>query len=935
MLRQGLDESTPRPRHWSRWALTLAAGCAVLAGVSRLAGAAGEAKPAGGGEKAKARADLHGDPLPSGALARLGTLRWRHGAAITYVAFTPDRKALLTAAQDNSLRLWDLKTGKEIRRFEKAPAAGAVAFNPGYGNGSGVALSPDGKTLATIIRFDRVQLWDVTTGKELREIAVPPGNVNSLVFSPDSKTLAGRGYQPTTRLWEVATGKELRQFTAAANNPGGGGVVFVGGAGGPNLAFSPDGKLLVAPHSFFANPNIKTSFVFWETATGKEVRQLKIDQPGGVSTFACSPDGKVLAYGSGAAVHLIAADTGKELSNIQGQRFGLNALIFSPDSKTLAVKSPYDPQVRLYETATGKLRLALGQPPALNNGGIVFWGGLAMGNLAFSPDGKQLAVGGSNAVQMWDTLTGQEAGLPGGHRGEVTDLAVLAGGLVATKGADNTVRLWDAATGKERHQFLAPAGASRIAFTRDGKLAALSHPDGSVRLHEAATGKEVRRLKGHQNGVAAVAFSPDGKTVASRGTADNTIRLSEVATGKELRAIAPKFLKDGPANPGVIIIGGYNMPGVGLVFSADGKTLVSPGFNGQNNAGFGMPIPPGGLRNTLNFWDVATGKELHKIELPQNPQVLGFALSPDGRTLATEHQDHSVTVWEIASGKERARLGAGPGVQPIQPGIRIGGFNPFGMAGGSTTIAFAPDGRRLVVRGPGAVVLWDPAAGKQLGRLQGHAGDVTALAFAPDGKTLISGGRDTTSLVWDATGLQPEAKPQPVEMKPAEVEALWNDLVGLDAVRAYQGIRKLTAAPKQAVAILGEKLKPAPQPDVTKLDKWLTDLDARKFALRDRATRELEKLGELAVPALQKVLTGKPPLETRQRVERLLEKLTGTALSVEQLRVVRALEVLEQVGTPEARKVLENLARGAPGALPTREAQTVLRRLGKPAPAQP
>jgi WD40 repeat protein len=944
MLQQGIDEKTSGPRHGARWALALAAACAVFVGVSRLAGAAGEAKPAGGA-KAKARADLHGDPLPPGALARLGTLRMRHGAPISFVAFTPDRKALLTASPDNSIRLWDMKTGKELRRFGKQPVArpgpGGMAFGPGFGNGGGIALSPDGKTLAALIGGNTVQLWDVATGKELRSFQAAFNTANTLVFSPDGKTLAGRGHDPAVRLWEVATGKELRQFRSAQNNPNGGVIIMGGFGGGPSLVFSPDGKFLATPQSFFNNMKVTTVLQLWEAATAKEVKQIPVEQPNGVSVLTYSPDGKMLAYASGNAVHLCTPETGKELRNIPGQQFGITALAFSPDSKTLAVKGLTDPQVRLYEAATGKARRQLGEEAPGNNLGLVLsWGGLAMGNVAFSSDGKLLALGGGHAARMWETETGKEAGLPGGHRGEVTALAVAPGGLVASKGADNTVRLWEAGTGKERHHFRAPAGTTQVAFAPDGKTVALAHTDNSVRLHEMTTGKELRRVKGHQNGVAAVAFSPDGKTLATRGSVDNTIRLYEAATGKELRAIAPKFQKDAAPQPGFVVVGGLPMPGMGLAFSPDGRMIVSPGPNNVNN-GIGVPVMPGGAgpRNSLNFWDVATGKELYRIDLPQQYAVLGFAVSPDGRMLATENSDQTVTLWEIASGKERTRLGLAPGVQPPPGGVMVRpgmGFNPFGMMGGSATVAFAPDGRRLIVRAPdGSVPVWDAATGKALGRLQGHEGDVTALAFAPDGKTVVSGSRDTTALVWDVSRLQPGPQPAAAELKPAEVEALWTDLAGGDAAKAFQGIQRLAGAPGQAIPLLRERLRPAPLPDASKVGRWIADLDGRKFAVRDRATRELEKLGDLAVPALQKVLTTQPPLETRQRVERLLEKLTGTALSSDQLRLVRAVEVLERLGTPEARRVLETLAGGAPGALPTREARAVLDRLARQSPARP
>jgi hypothetical protein len=231
--------------------------------------------------------------------------------------------------------------------------------------------------------------------------------------------------------------------------------------------------------------------------------------------------------------------------------------------------------------------------------------------------------------------------------------------------------------------------------------------------------------------------------------------------------------------------------------------------------------------------------------------------------------------------------------------------------------------------------VWDVVTGNVVRQLKGHDGSVTALAFAADGQTLVSGSSDTTLLTWDATRLNPTAKLPPVELQAREIEALWADLGGFDAARAFQAIQTLVRAPRQAVPFLSEQLRPAAPLDPMKINQWITDLDSPKFQLRRDAAVELEKLGEMAVPALNKVLAGKPSLEVQKRVEELLAKASGRTLSSDQLRILRGLEVLEQLDTAEARQVLESLARGAPGALPTREGQAALDRLGKVSSPRP
>jgi hypothetical protein len=248
-----------------------------------------------------------------------------------------------------------------------------------------------------------------------------------------------------------------------------------------------------------------------------------------------------------------------------------------------------------------------------------------------------------------------------------------------------------------------------------------------------------------------------------------------------------------------------------------------------------------------------------------------------------------------------------------------------------TSFAFSPDGRTLAAScSDQAVRLWEVASGRQRRRFVGHAGSVFSVAFAPDGKRLATGASDTTALVWDVTGLGEEG-PQAVDLPAQEVEGLWAGLGG-DAARAGRAVWKLAAAPRQAVPLLRGRLRPAAA-DEARMTRLIADLDSDRIAVREKAAQELEQLGDIAEPALRKALAGPPSAEVRRRAGQLLERLGGPVTAPGLLRSLRAVEVLEHIGTPGAREVLESLARGAPGGRLTREARASLERLaGRPGP---
>jgi hypothetical protein len=214
-------------------------------------------------------------------------------------------------------------------------------------------------------------------------------------------------------------------------------------------------------------------------------------------------------------------------------------------------------------------------------------------------------------------------------------------------------------------------------------------------------------------------------------------------------------------------------------------------------------------------------------------------------------------------------------------------------------------------------------------RFSGHQGDVASCTFSPDGKILASGSFDSTALLWDLTGRLQGGRLRPAALQPDELQNLWTDLCGDDAAKAYRALWTLAAAPGQTVPFLQKHLEPAAPVDGKRIARLIGELDDDVFAMREKASAELEKLGQQAESALRKALEKPTSAEMQRRVERLLEKLEKPAASSERLRLARSLEVLEQMGTPAARSLLQALAKGAPEAWLTQEVKTILERLAK------
>jgi hypothetical protein len=208
-------------------------------------------------------------------------------------------------------------------------------------------------------------------------------------------------------------------------------------------------------------------------------------------------------------------------------------------------------------------------------------------------------------------------------------------------------------------------------------------------------------------------------------------------------------------------------------------------------------------------------------------------------------------------------------------------------------------------------------SGKKVAALEGHRGKVTRLAYSPDGRRLASGSADTTVLVWDVRGLT--AGRGAAAKAPA---GLWEDLGSPDAAMGYNAVCRGVAAGDASVTVIKAKLKPLPRIDEAKFKAWLRQLDADRFAGRERAGRALADLGAAAEPLLREALRASESAEVRARVKRILDRLAADGRGS-----LRAVEMLEMIGGKEAKRALAGLAGGAAGATLTREAAAALRRL--------
>jgi hypothetical protein len=289
------------------------------------------------------------------------------------------------------------------------------------------------------------------------------------------------------------------------------------------------------------------------------------------------------------------------------------------------------------------------------------------------------------------------------------------------------------------------------------------------------------------------------------------------------------------------------------------------------------------------------------------PNCRALVFSPNGHSLAMiGGAGDAITLLETATGKLRAA------------------FKTAGVA-----LTFSADGVFVGVgTQDGGVRVLDVRDGKEIASFQGHNGRVTSLAFTGDAGRLLSSNADGTILVWDVTRQTTKALPRSA-LSAGQAKERWADLLGPETDQAYQAVVELANSPAQAIVLLKEQLKPDKPMEEAQIDKLITELDGDTFDGRQKALTDLGRTGERFRDIFQDALDNDPAPEARKNLEQLLAWLEPGNPMPEILRDVRAIEVLETIGTPEARSLLETLSKGARGSPLTREAAAALKRMPK------
>jgi RNA polymerase sigma factor (sigma-70 family) len=896
----------------------LAAGLLLLGGLGLIA-AAGPAEPPAARSRLEPtrpvasvpRQDIYGDPLPPDAIARMGSIRWRHrddSNGTVYAAPSPNGQLVATRNYldhgKGCIRVWELPDGRPVCEI------------PWDRTFSDLAFTPDGSRLMILQASGAVRHHDPLTGKLLAESKpVNDGGPNDWphLLTSDRRWVVTVGPERTLKLTEIvadpaATRHQVQLERHAAD------FDF------PRMRFSCDGRTLVSGEQLSGE---KPLFVRWDVRTGKLISKTPIDARSYSICFELSRDAKRFAlwrYEGKPYDELIVWDTesGARVIELEGGDCkGYGTIRFSPDGKRIAAevhRSEASVTVKLWELDRGQV---IGQ---------VKLPGWCFG-YSLLPDNKTILATSHGGMMfgLWDIVAGRRLSPVAGHESPLRHLAFTPDGktlLTASFDSEEPVTAWDAATGRKRQELSVPHGSPMfwmgpcVPFVLTPGGAVVTTGKGTLAWTDMKTGRELRRITPRPI-----------VTVMDPGDFFLQERLSLTHDPQTGRPAVLGLHSFGPS-PLMSREPKHRWKEVVTLWDAEsGELLAHRACVRDHFDSDGAVLSPDGQWLARYAYDPAS-----RIAVELGPALGGrgsFMLphpgdhvprsyfSPDGQTLITVTKERTpekatgnpaeastLRLWEVRSGKKRLEFSV-----------------PFT----ASTLAVSPGGRFLAVNlsDTDTISIRELGTGKEVATRGGYRALVDALTFRPDGKVLASGHADGTALVWDLSGLPG------VKTVTADRATAWEDLASADAGKAYRAMLALAADPG-GVAFLRGKLKPAPIVPAEQAQKLVKDLDSDVFVTREAATAALKSLGDAVAAELQTLLRGELSTEQRRRIAEVLENedRRPTESDPDRLRALRCVELLERVGSVEAGSVLGELAKGAPGARLTREAVGAVRRRG-------
>lgn len=568
-------------------------------------------------------------------------------AAVIKIAFSPDGKFIASSCSDRTVRVWNLMNSQLLRTFD---------INPMWSNNNCVAFSPDGRTLA-----NDSELWDYHTGQHKTSLKWHHSDrVQAMTFSPDGKMVVTTTRKGNVRLWDAGTGKQIAllhqggEYTSQRHK----------------VAFSSDSNRVAAIVS--ARNVANGSVMVWNAHTHELINSVSQRNSSKIyiaTDFSAEGD-PIVVVKERKKLHISNLDTDENIAILEGNDEIVHIAVFSPDKSMLASVGNSG-SIRLWDAETGRLHSifsdftnSITSVAMMSNGTtlvtanreqpIQLWDSLTLENkgtiqgerdpysasaVTFSPDETILASGAYDDVVLWDVNSLQKTTALKGHNGQIDTVVFSPDGqtLAAFAMYDKTIQLWNVSTGEEKFKLNGHAEKIHsLAFSPDGtKIAtteALTREEHAIRLWDAKTGENITAFanivnarNGRQIPVMAVAFSPDGKVVASLDLSTE-IQLWDVETRIHKSTLKVNALD---------IYSSY-YENMDIAFSPDGTTLVSTGLG----------LVGRDLRSTINVWDVNAGKHQNALN-GHTGQVTSLKYTADGTTLVSGSSDGTVLFWEM------------------------------------------------------------------------------------------------------------------------------------------------------------------------------------------------------------------------------------------------------------------------------------------------